>query len=565
MAHSWQRRGGVVSLPQREPERCWLPRLACGDSAPAPPPPSPPPAQSWLNGDVRPFGRTEHCDNILAVSGGARPGLGGQQAAAWDAGQPLRCSRRELCGAGSRRGAAGLPAPSLLVPPRAHTHHPPATAHIHPARTPAAPHRCACPLAPLPLAPQVRLPDGAPYETTRDHSKWGVHAEQPLVVVRDLNRTQTWVGQGRAAGQGRAGQGRAGQGRAGQRRAGQGRAAQGRAGQGRAGQGGEGGREGGEGGEGGGGRRAGRGGQNRWDCGWPSVAAVGQSPRQPTTSHHHLTCPRPLPPLNLIDCCGAPARPVPCRRAACVPRAGRPSAAAAAWSCGMSGCGGRWPHSSCSWVESTRRPRCPCAAWTSSTRRKTARRQRRRRRPRRRWRGWRGAQRQRRQGLQLPGDGVQPRPVRLPQRGAAVLAAVQLQGPVLQRRRTGRCRCGTRRRRRGGSRGGPRRSSSSSSSISRKRRASRLARGRRGAGALPCGSAASGARGCPVHPGSGGRQCAALHAPTRRPDARGGRSRGGPDRAHLCRGACGSQRRRAGALHSWAGGWCSGWCSICPG
>ena len=39
--------------------------------------------------------------------------------------------------------------------------------------------------------PQVRLPDGAPYETSRDHAKWGVHAERPLVVSGDLNRTQS--------------------------------------------------------------------------------------------------------------------------------------------------------------------------------------------------------------------------------------------------------------------------------------------------------------------------------------------------------------------------------------
>jgi hypothetical protein len=61
--------------------------------------------QSWLNGDVRPFGHTDRCDNIL----------------------------------------------------------------------------------------QVRLPDGAPYQTTRDHAKWGVHADCCLAVVGDLNRTQTWA------------------------------------------------------------------------------------------------------------------------------------------------------------------------------------------------------------------------------------------------------------------------------------------------------------------------------------------------------------------------------------
>ncbi|KAI3431407.1 hypothetical protein D9Q98_004460 [Chlorella vulgaris] len=64
--------------------------------------------QSWLNGDVHPFGHTEHCDNVL----------------------------------------------------------------------------------------QILLPDGAPYETTKDHAKWGVHAERPLVVMGDLNRTQTQARRG---------------------------------------------------------------------------------------------------------------------------------------------------------------------------------------------------------------------------------------------------------------------------------------------------------------------------------------------------------------------------------
>lgn len=43
---------------------------------------------------------------------------------------------------------------------------------------------------PRPLL-QVRLPDGAPYETTKDHSKWGVHRDRPLCVIGDVNRTQT--------------------------------------------------------------------------------------------------------------------------------------------------------------------------------------------------------------------------------------------------------------------------------------------------------------------------------------------------------------------------------------
>lgn len=54
--------------------------------------------------------------------------------------------------------------------------------------------RCGdAPPAPTRLAPlpQVRLPDGRPYETTRDHSKWGVHRDRPLCVIGDVNRTQT--------------------------------------------------------------------------------------------------------------------------------------------------------------------------------------------------------------------------------------------------------------------------------------------------------------------------------------------------------------------------------------
>ena len=42
----------------------------------------------------------------------------------------------------------------------------------------------------------MRLPDGAPFQTTRDHSKWGVHVTEPLVVIGDLNRTQTQAKRG---------------------------------------------------------------------------------------------------------------------------------------------------------------------------------------------------------------------------------------------------------------------------------------------------------------------------------------------------------------------------------
>lgn len=40
------------------------------------------------------------------------------------------------------------------------------------------------------LLPPLRL-SGRPYETSKDHSKWGVHRDRPLVLVGDLNRTQT--------------------------------------------------------------------------------------------------------------------------------------------------------------------------------------------------------------------------------------------------------------------------------------------------------------------------------------------------------------------------------------
>ena len=38
---------------------------------------------------------------------------------------------------------------------------------------------------------QIRLPDGAPYDTTKDHSKWAVHAQRPLTLVGDINRMQS--------------------------------------------------------------------------------------------------------------------------------------------------------------------------------------------------------------------------------------------------------------------------------------------------------------------------------------------------------------------------------------
>ncbi len=36
---------------------------------------------------------------------------------------------------------------------------------------------------------QILLPDRSPHRTTKDHGKWGVHKEQRLVVIGDLNRT----------------------------------------------------------------------------------------------------------------------------------------------------------------------------------------------------------------------------------------------------------------------------------------------------------------------------------------------------------------------------------------
>lgn len=37
---------------------------------------------------------------------------------------------------------------------------------------------------------QIRLPDSVlPHRTTKDHGKWGVHRDRPLVVIGDLNRT----------------------------------------------------------------------------------------------------------------------------------------------------------------------------------------------------------------------------------------------------------------------------------------------------------------------------------------------------------------------------------------